>query len=177
MENFTFDGRRADENVILYRHQHPWVLARAGFLDVFLALIVLIFFLALGSSSLSFWVLGIAIAVGFFYTFNKIFLFKNVLFIITDQRIININQSSIFGHKVQETELINIYNLSYSVKGMIRNLLDFGNIELTTEGDVNDRIILKNVPTPHEVFDKLSKARKEAMQISGLDARNRPVAK
>ncbi len=175
MEEFTFEGQRPDEKILLYRHQHPWVLAKAGFFDVALALVILLFFLIWGTSALNFWVLGIGVVIAFYYTFSRLFLYRNVLFIITDQRIIHIEQSSIFGRKVQETELINIYNLSYNVRGVIRNFLDFGNIELTTEGDVNDRIILKNVPVPHEVFDTLSKARKRAFEKYGKEIKERPV--
>lgn len=174
-QEFTFEGQRPDEKVLIYRHQHPWVLAKAGFVDVLIALAIMAFFLAFGLSKTSLWILAIGLVSGFYYTFNCVYLFRNVMFIITDQRIINILQSSIFGRKVQETELINIYNLSYNVRGVIRNFLDFGNIELTTEGDVNDRIILKNVPVPHEVFDKLSKARKNAFEKYGKEVKERPI--
>ena len=164
MADFTFDGQRANEEIILYRHQHPWVLAKIGFIDVALALIVLVFFLIVGASTLSIIVLIMALVVGLSYTFNNLYLFKNVFFVLTDQRIININQSSIFGRKVQETELVNIYNISYSTKGIMKSFLNFGEVELTTQGDVNDRIIFKNIPVPHEVFEKISKARKKAME-------------
>jgi len=161
--DFSFDGQRADEEVILYRHQHPWILAKMGFVDVALALIVLVFFLIVGASALSIGILVVTLVLGLAYTFNKLYLFKNVFCVLTDQRIINIDQSSVFGRKVQETELVNIYNISYTTKGIMKSFFNFGEVELTTQGDVNDRIILKNIPTPHEVFEKISKARNTAM--------------
>lgn len=167
MEEFSFDGQRSDEKVLIYRHQHPWVLAKAGFVDVLIALVILAVIFSFGFPKFAIWILIIGLLIGFYYTFSRLYLYQNAMFILTNQRIINIEQSSIFGHKVQETELINIYNLSYNIKGMIRNFLNFGNIELTTEGDATDRIILKNVPNPYEVFEKLSKARKNAFEKSG----------
>jgi hypothetical protein len=163
MAEFTFDGQRADEEVILFRHQHPWVLAKMGFIDVALAVAILAMFLIFGASSLSVISLILGVIIISVYNFNKIYSYRNTFFILTDQRIMNINQGTVFGRKVQETELVNIYNLSYSTKGIIKNLLNFGEIELTTQGDVNDRIIFKNMPVPHEIFEKLSKARKAAM--------------
>ncbi len=170
MNEFTFDGQRANEEVIYFSHQHPWTLVKTGIIDVFLALIILAVFYQFGVSAFSLVVAAAAVIIGLSLTFNKLFVYKNTFFVLSDQRIINIDQSSIFGRKVQETELYNIYNISYSNKGVFKSLLNFGDVELTTQGDVNDRIILKNLPVPHEVFEKISKTRNrlvEAKSTSG----------
>lgn len=170
-KEFTFDSQRPDEEVTLYRHQHPWVLAKAGFIDVALALVLLVVYLIWGLGNFSIWVFITALIVGGSYSFNLLFLYKNTFFILTDQRIINITQANVFNRKVQETDLVNIYNLTYSNNGVIKNLLNFGEIELTTQGHLDVQVILKNIPIPQEIFEKISKMRKKAVEALSPEER------
>lgn len=162
-EEFEIEDQRPDEEIVLIRHQHPWVLARAGIILIILVLISVGAFLLWGTAIISFLILAGVLIVIVCYGFMRLFLYRSSLFILTNHRVINILQSSVFKRKVQETELENIYNLQYRVDGMMQSLLNFGSIELTTEGDPSNTINVYNIENPHFVHEKISTLRKRAM--------------
>ena len=51
-EEFEFDDQRKDEEIILTRHQHPWVLAKLGLVIVILIALVFLSFLIWGRVSI-----------------------------------------------------------------------------------------------------------------------------
>lgn len=162
-EEFDFDDQRSDEEIILTRHQHPWVLAKLGLMIVILAALVFLAFLLWGASLKTTIVLIAAIVIVAVYLSIRVFLYRNSLFILTNQRVIYILQKSLFSRKVQETELENIYNLQYRMEGATKSLLNYGDIDLTTEGDTKNAIYVVNIENPHKVFEQISNARIKAM--------------
>lgn len=162
-EELEFEDQRPHEKIIFLRHQHPWVLAKAGLVVVILAVVVIISFLIWGASFNSVVTLIAALIIAGIYIWIRAFLYKNGLFILTNERIINICQNGIFRRQVQETELENIYNLQYKVEGPIGSLLNFGSIELTTQGDLTNIIKVQNIENPHFIFEKISDAKKRVL--------------
>ena len=169
-EEFEFDDQRKDEEIILVKHQHPWVLAKLGLVIVLLTALVFLSFLIWGASLYSVVVLIGVVIIITIYTTSRMFVFKNSIFILTNYRVINIGQNSLFQRKVQETELENIYNLQYEIKGMMRSLLNFGNIELTTQGDESNIIKFYNIENPHFIHEKISDARRQALDRVGKNS-------
>lgn len=88
---------------------------------------------------------------------------------MTNHRVINIAQTGLFNRRVQEVELENIFNIEYEVKGVMKNLMNFGNIKLTTVADQTNSIIFPNVENPHFIFEKISDARKRVMNKKHSD--------
>lgn len=167
MEELEFDDQRSDEKVILLKHQHPWVLSKAGFIVVLLTIVILVTFLIWGAGKLSTIVLIGAIIIMAGYLIIRFFLYRNSMFILTNHRVINILQSSLFRRKVQEVELENIFNLQYKIEGPIKSMLNFGDIELTTVGNQDNSIKITNIENPHFIFEKISDGRKKAIGKTG----------
>lgn len=173
-EEFEIEDQRKNEEIILVRYMHPWVLAKTGLIGIVIILFVVFSFLIWGASLVSDIVLITALLFIIIYGSIKIYLYKNSVFILTNQRVIYIDQPSLFRRKVHETELINIYNLQYEIKGIVSSFLNFGDIILTTQGDITNEIKILNIENPHFVHEKISNFRKKNMdQTRSSD--NKPI--
>jgi uncharacterized membrane protein YdbT with pleckstrin-like domain len=63
----------------------------------------------------------------FVYTANR--------FYLTNESVIQNIQTSLFSNREQTVSLSNVEDASYSKHGIIQNILDFGQIRLSTQGD------------------------------------------
>ena len=91
----------------------------------------------------------------------KTFRNNNDIFILTNQRVINIDQRGFFSRRVAETELENIQNVSYEIKGPIKSILNFGDVMISTAGNTVG-LALANVENPHFVQEKIVELQKKS---------------
>ena len=102
--------------------------------------------------------MGIIFILG--YAFYIWFLYNNYLYVLTNQRVIIIEQSGFFSRQIVETELDKIQNITVEVKGLMATILNFGDIKIRTAG-IDATIILKSVNNPYEVQQKIIKYTKK----------------
>ncbi len=57
------------------------------------------------------------------------------IILVTNERIINIEQLSFFNRTVSETELSQVQDVKHVSRGVLSNLLNFGNLEVQTAGE------------------------------------------
>jgi hypothetical protein len=77
------------------------------------------------------------------------------VFIVTNQRLRQLTQSSIFGKSVIDVGLTKIQNISYTIDGFTADILGFGTIVIQTfVGD----LVLDKIHNPEEVYNKLQDA-------------------
>ena len=174
-QDFEFDNQRPDEKIILLEKRHPWVLARHGILVLLILLIVLVAFLIWGAILVSFIFLIIGLVFIVLLGLGRWFVYANDIFILTNQRIINIDQSGFFTRRVAEAELENIQNISYEIRGPIKSFLNFGDVLVSTAGDNNPGLVLKNVQNPHFVQEKLIAYQKKAQEKGGSSFANKNI--
>ena len=77
------------------------------------------------------------------------------VYIVTDQRIRQLTQNSLFGHSVIDLGLEKVQNISYNIPGFTGEIFNFGTIVLQTM--VGDMVINK-VPECEKIYDQLSDA-------------------
>lgn len=70
--------------------------------------------------------------------------------IITNQRIIDVEQLGLFSRSISETNLSKIQDVTTEIHGVIPTLFNYGNIHIKT-ASTNPNIIAKNVPKPNKV--------------------------
>lgn len=70
--------------------------------------------------------------------------------VITNERIIDINQKSLLHHATSELGLERVQDVTTEIKGVLGNLLDFGNVKLQTAGE-EQNFIFDNIARPHQV--------------------------
>lgn len=153
-EELEFDNQREDEEIVLLRRRHPWVLWKSGLFILILVIVVIAAFLFWGASLKSSIALIAALLIGGYHIIVRWFVYTNDIYILTNQRIINIDQSGFFARRVSEAELENIQNVTYEIKGPIRSFLNFGGIQIQTAGSAPG-LLLKNVENPHFVQEKI----------------------
>jgi len=90
---------------------------------------------------------------------------RNDLYVITDDRVIDIEKVPLLREERREAGLDKIQDVRYLQEGFIANRLDFGNVRLETAGGMGE-FTFDSVPHPRqvqiEIFNRLERFRKEA---------------
>lgn len=74
------------------------------------------------------------------------------VWIITNKRIIDVEQHNLFSRDVSEFRLDHIQDVTVEVKGILPTLLHFGDIHVQTAGESREFVISK-IPRPYKVKD------------------------
>lgn len=72
------------------------------------------------------------------------------LAIITNERIVDIDQESLFNRRVSELHFSKVQDATGSVAGVMATMLDFGNVTIQTAG-TTEEFILDKIPHPYKV--------------------------
>jgi len=98
-------------------------------------------------------VLILAFLLGLFYLMRTLFVYHFNCLMLTDQRIVHINQKGFFDRLVSEIELSKITDISYRVKGFFGTLFHFGSIQIQASGITTQpfKIEFKKVKEPHKL--------------------------
>ncbi|MFA5010260.1 MAG: PH domain-containing protein [Patescibacteria group bacterium] len=156
-----FTGQRETEQVELMLFQHWFMLA----LPLTKAFVVIIISLAvpiwLHWTSFIF-SYGLTTAVYYlwlvFWICYMVYAYSNWYrdrFIITSERVIDINQRGLFSRKVSEVELNRIQNITYSVDGIFATMFNFGTIVIQSAG-AND-LTLKRIADPAGIQEEITR--------------------
>jgi len=167
-----------DEKIVLEVRRHWFVLLAQSLPLVFLVFFPLIIKIALGVMGLSdivilsknietlitiitaVWVWFIWVA--FFILWTDYYL---DILILTNKRIIDIEQKGFFSREISTFRLDRIQDITVDVNGVIPTFFDFGDIHIQTAGEVPE-ISVKSIPDPHKVREIVSRAQDEAIEKS-----------
>jgi uncharacterized membrane protein YdbT with pleckstrin-like domain len=81
--------------------------------------------------------------------------------IITNDRIIDIEQKGLFGRSISELDLTRVQDVHSEIKGIIATLFSFGNVTVQTAAEEKN-FIFHQVPNPH-------RARQRILELAALD--------
>ncbi len=70
--------------------------------------------------------------------------------IITDDRIINIEQQGLFSREVSEIKLARIQDVSVDVRGFFQTFLNYGDVRIQSAGE-EEHFLFRSVPDPYGV--------------------------
>ncbi|KKU19205.1 MAG: hypothetical protein UX31_C0010G0004 [Candidatus Nomurabacteria bacterium GW2011_GWA1_46_11] len=158
------------EHIIFEIRRHWYVLARESSVIVLMALLPL--FLLGGFNyfglSESFFMPILALCSGwlallwtlFFVVWTNYYL---DVWIITDERIVDIEQFSLFSRDISEFRMDRVQDLTVEVKGMIPTLLGFGNLHVQTAG-MHHEFHIMEIPNPYEVKDRITRIHDQAVE-------------
>lgn len=105
--------------------------------------------------------LGILVWAAFF-AFRSWYIWAMNVLLITDQRIIDIDQRGFFDRTVSETSYRRIQDVSYSVSGVLATVFRYGRIVIQTAG-TQTRIELSYVREPEQVQDLITHLQDETV--------------
>ncbi len=155
MAKLEFSGQHADETVLFIFRRHI-IAMRKGFYGLLIPFAIgTVPFLIWQDNVALLWLPLIGFGLGVLIFLYQFMGWYFSVFIVTDQRIRQLIQKSIFGHSVIDLNLAKIQNISYNIPGFWGDILGYGTIVLQTI--VGDMVINK-VAHPVEVYNKLSEA-------------------
>ncbi|MBI3983792.1 PH domain-containing protein [Candidatus Microgenomates bacterium] len=139
---YGFAGQHEGEKVHTVFRQHPIVMRKS--LIAFL-LVLVVFALPLSIWPLEawpWWSLLIGFVLGLLIIGYRMIGWYFSVFIVTDERLIQISQKGFFDRKVGDIGLNKIQSVNYEVKGMQATMFRFGTINVQTYvGDLDLRYI------------------------------------
>lgn len=113
-----------------------------------------------------------------FYLYGLLFLFQYFLdywldvFIVTDKRILDIEQKGLFNRTVSELRLYRTQDVTTEVKGFWHTMFDYGDVFVQTAGE-KERFIFEDVPHPEHVakliLELAEENRKEQLELAVED--------
>jgi len=153
-DGVSFETQGLDEPIVLLLRPHP--LTNSGW-------IILAILLILGPLVLPLTPLLNLLPLKFIMVLNMLwylltlsFIFEKFLgwffniFIITDERVIDVDFYSFTYKEVSEAALGKIEDISYTTGGLFGSVLDFGTVSIQTAGE-KPNIEFENVPHPAQV--------------------------
>ena len=167
-----FPGQRNDEHVIALLRRH-WLIFFG--LNVLPIVVFIFFYYALGWQvpAEGFWfVLGVLLAslyymiawLGFYHSFVDYHL---DIWVLTDQRIINIEQRGLFDRIISELNITKVQDVTSETHGHLQTLLDYGNVYIQTAAE-QQRFAFLQVPHPEEVARLVVRANDAATKRESL---------
>ncbi len=174
-ENVRFSGEEANEEVILLLRAHlitnvPWIVISVllfiapGILFPLIASIKLLPSLSVQMTTVIviFWYLAT-----FTYAFlNLLYWYFNV-YIVTNERIIDVDWHSVVYINVAGTLLSKIEDANFTQVGVVPGLFDYGDVRVETAG-ADPNIEFANVPHPQLVLRKIHELmQKEDRELEG----------
>lgn len=139
----AFPGQSPNEQVILMLRKH-WIIDIVMLIKMFLGSfwpfivygIALIFFTIPNTIYLNLFVVALHIYSLFalFFYYVKWIDHRFDLIIVTDKRIVDINQYRLFNRKVSEANLAQVQDVASEVKGILGSILHYGTISIQTAG-------------------------------------------
>lgn len=178
---FHFKGQKSGEEILMVIHRH-WFNILSKFFMIFAMLLVLlgsVFFTPFlfpivttntGASLLSFlqnlffliiWLLFFIIWIDYYFD----------VWIVTNERIVDIEQKALFSRNVSELQLENIQDVTVEVLGVIPTFLNYGNLYIQTAAE-KERFVFYRVPNPYAIKDLVMNLQKnyEKKEASDLGA-------
>ncbi len=113
------------------------------------------------AASLTFPILALA-ALFFLGGLVAVYVYNSNLFYLTNESIIQYIQSSIFSTKEQQINLVNIDDVSYRQQGILQQVLNYGTVRVSTEGDERNPYVFYFVARPQLVVRTINDAMEEA---------------
>ncbi len=128
-----------------------WLGATAVFLSSFFLLYLLLKWGTIGTILLALLFLG-----GLFWFVRTWRLWYYSILVLTDQRLIVLDQQGMFDRSVSQTNLDKINDVSYRKKGVLQTACNYGSLAIQVSSSA-DKLILKNLRKPallqQEIFD------------------------
>ena len=154
---WKFESKEPNETIIFLIRRHPIILLKGIFQIVaiiFLIIIIPIFF-SFNSTTTIIIIFGILLSI--LIAATNLYRWFNDLYLLTDRRLIDVDQKTVFARVVTETALDQIQDVTYEVSGVLPSLLNFGKVAIQTAGAVQD-IQITVVSNPSGVQSQISKA-------------------
>jgi len=172
---YRFKDLRQDEKIIKVIHRSWFYLFQQFF---FLIVIVIVFILGIffvpiffpdlvgkidrsivlfaqNFFLLAIWLYGFMLWIDYFFD----------IWIITSERIINIEQKGMFARKASELRFQKIQDITTEVTGFMPTIFNYGDVRIQTAGE-NEEFIFRTIPDPYNTKNIIMNLQKQAEESS-----------
>lgn len=162
--NYTFEGKKPYENVIVLLYRHWFTLF--GKLLAYTILAFLPFVIShfasryltnLGLDNIFSFLTAIYFLFWWTGLFYSITMYLLDIWIVTDHRLLDNEQHGLFDRTFSEMNLSRVQDVSVESKGLIPTFLNYGDLEVQTAG-TEVKFIFKQIPDPVGVKAKIMQA-------------------
>ncbi|MCB0200704.1 MAG: PH domain-containing protein [Anaerolineae bacterium] len=167
---------QSGETVIRLVRRHPVYVILHTIATVLIALLV--FWLAgtirdfLGwniTSTILNIIRAVVVIVAIFYFLFIFYRYRNDIWLITNQRLIDSTKPNPFKHSVSSASLTNIQDVSINQSGFLATIFKFGNLICQTASS-GGSFEFRGVPNPKELLDVVDDARAKAKAAQGTSS-------
>ena len=166
-----FSSQNEDEKIIVVANRHFVTFFRDAIGSIFLfaaSLVVMILFFYVPYVLILSFVVFVFSIIGGFYSY---FTWEKDKYVITDLRVVDMDQITLFTKSQKEAFLDKIQDVSSEIKGFLGMIFKYGNVTIQTAGETS--LTLDDVANPDKVqkiiFDLIrNKEKKEPDSDSNL---------
>lgn len=153
MEYLSFKGQKPEEEIIVAQRRHVWVLAKPLskiFLATVIVAVIFYFFQAswVTGYSLMFYFLFLAVYGGYHYL-----VWHHDWYILTNLRLLDLNQKSFFQRRMRYIDLDNIRDVSYESRGL-GAIFSFGRLIIHLKSS-REKIVFELVNNPEDFQEEI----------------------
>lgn len=160
MHEQLFPSQQPDEKIVLIVREHWFRLAIKVVIIAIISFLPIVFKLllvdtevfetsatlaAIGTTISSVFYLGLLVAL-----FVVFVLYYLNIHIVSEHRIVDIDQVGILFHEVSELNIETIEDVAGQIKGLFGNILNYGTVYVQTAG-ATERFEFDNVPNPEHI--------------------------
>jgi len=161
---FSFEEKDDEEEILLVARPH-WITNLSWILITVLLIIgpsLLKFIPLVGEIPAKFQMIGIFAwyMVTFAFAFEKFLSWYFDVYIITDERVIDINFNNLLDKKFSEAKLSMIQDITSRVSGISQTMFNYGNVYIQTAAEIPE-ITFEMVPNPEKIIKVLQMMREE----------------
>lgn len=122
-----------------------YLMTRSLFPDLFLSSLARPILVLIGSTyALSIWLFAFTAFLDFYLD----------VWLITNDRIVNVNQEGLFARIISELDLYKIQDVTSEIRGVFPTMFNYGNLTIQTAGQ-KEHFVFEQIPNPHAVRTKI----------------------
>ncbi len=154
----SFEGQHDDEKILEVFRRHP-ITMRRGLIGLLLLMLLGFIPVTIWPTNLDLlWLVLGGLILGSLYMFYEWISWYYSIYIITDQRFVQVGQKGLFNRTIVDLGLDKIQNVNSQIAGLQQTMLGFGTIIIQTfVGD----LVLEKIHHPQEIQTRLIKVIKK----------------
>lgn len=164
-EEFDFRGRRENEKVIVVVKYHSWLLMPIVYIWILVFALIAVGFYFFGASKITSIAITVLVVTALLNTVYRWFIWNSGNYIITNQRVIRIEQLSLFNREISEAEIDRIQEISTEIKGPIRTMFGFGTVKIQTASN-SGKVDLEDITKPYDIQQIIAGIQKSPKDIA-----------
>lgn len=157
-----------NENVVKLLRRHPVRVISVLLVAAIIAILLLLLLnwlrsLLPGISTVWYILMALVAIVGIIFMLLEFYRYRNDIWVVTNQRLIDSTKQNPFRHEVSSTDLINVQDISTSKSGILQTIFDYGDVRCQTASSSQAFTII-GVPHPAQVLELIDSLRDKARQ-------------